>query len=71
MPPLTAIEIPGPEWFTPAGQAAGDDPARFKIRGLYGDEQADVAPDIKVRDNGDLEITSAGIRQLLGAAMVD
>jgi hypothetical protein len=67
-----------PEWFTPGDIDADDDvssseenPARFKVRGLTGSQQAEVMPECSADINGELTISGRAMSLLLKYGLLD
>lgn len=67
---ITAINQFGPEWFTLDGQEDDDNPGRVKLQGLDGQGQAEVAPELRITEDG-IEPTPRGIRILFRYGLVD
>lgn len=58
-------------WYTPASEADADAPARFKVRGLTGSQQAEVSPEIELTANEDVKISGRAMFLLLKFGLVD
>lgn len=64
---ITACNPLAAFWYTPESEADEENPTRFKIRGLNGDELAQVAPDVNVDMPGDqISIGHKAMRLCLG-----
>lgn len=67
---IKAINQFGPEWYVLDGQENDDNPARVKLRGLDGEGQAEVAPELEVTADGIIP-TPRGVRILFRYGLVD
>ena len=68
---IKALSSFTPEWYTPASEADDDTPARFKVRGLTGSQQAEVSPEIELLDNEDVKISGRAMFLLLKFGLTD
>ncbi len=66
---IKAIEGLTATWYTPADQD-DNDPTRFKVRPLDGEQYGDVA-DYVALINGEVRITSKGVSVCLKHALID
>ena len=68
---IKALSSFTPEWYTPASEVDADTPARFKVRGLTGSQQAEVSPEIILDDNEDVKISGRAMFLLLKFGLTD
>ncbi len=67
-----ALNPYAPEWFTPDGDDdEGQTPARFKIRGLTGSQQAEVMPDVEILADDNAKILPRAMYLLLKHGLLD
>lgn len=68
---IKALNPFAPVWFTPAGQEKDDKKTRFQLTGLNGIQQAELQPEMTVRDDGvNLDITPRGQALLLRYGLI-
>ena len=68
---IKALSSFTPEWYTPASEVDAATPARFKVRGLTGSQQAEVSPEIILDDNEDVKISGRAMFLLLKFGLTD
>ncbi len=68
---IKALSSFTPEWYTPAGEVGDDAPARFKVRGLSGSQQAEVSPEIELTAAEEVKISGRAMFLLLKYGLVD
>lgn len=69
---LTALSPMAPHWHTPASEEGEESPTRFQIRGLNGNEIAQVVPDVHISNNGDdVSIGHTAMRLCLGFGLLN
>ena len=68
---IRVIQATSPTWYTPTSQKDDDAPAQFKVKGLTGHEQAQVAPELSITSRGDLDFTAKGILLIFQLGLLD
>lgn len=68
---IKAIDPFAAEWFTLPGQEEETSPARFKIQGVDGAAQAEIADACQFDELGDIQLTSKAIGLLLDYGLTD
>ena len=68
---IRVIKAAAPAWFKPASQKGSDDPAEFKVEGLTGSGQAQVATEVSITQSGDLTFSAKGIELLFRLGLRD
>ena len=68
---ISALNPVDPFWFTPDSEEDEENPTRFKIRGLLGDEQSQITPEIIFDAEGRFKsISGEGIRKALKFGLI-
>jgi hypothetical protein len=61
-----------PDWYTPKDEQTAPSPARFKLRGLDGNQLGYVAPEMRVDERGQIAgMSGKGIELALAYGLVD
>lgn len=59
-----------PEWYTLESERNEENPARFKLRGLNGSEQAQIMPEI-IQDDSEMQLSARALAMLIEFGVLD